>query len=73
MRLAFLYKEDGSLTVWEGEMHAIPSGPESFVELPRAGGVALAAQESWIQNDTIRVGTASFLAIECSAFDLALL
>ncbi|KAI1792393.1 P-loop containing nucleoside triphosphate hydrolase protein [Ganoderma leucocontextum] len=37
-----------------GEMHAIPSGPESFVELPRAGGVAYAAQESWIQNETIR-------------------
>ncbi|KAM5536848.1 hypothetical protein V8D89_009566 [Ganoderma adspersum] len=37
-----------------GEMHAIPSGPESFVELPREGGVALAAQESWIQNETIR-------------------
>ncbi|PIL29209.1 ATP-binding cassette transporter [Ganoderma sinense ZZ0214-1] len=37
-----------------GEMHAIPSGPESFVELPRAGGVALAVQESWIQNETIK-------------------
>ena len=44
--------------MWEkhkGEMHAIPSGPESFVELPREGGVAYAAQESWIQNETIKV------------------
>ncbi|KAI0741256.1 P-loop containing nucleoside triphosphate hydrolase protein [Daedaleopsis nitida] len=37
-----------------GEMHYIPSGPDSFVSLPRAGGVAYAAQESWVQNDTIR-------------------
>ncbi|EJF61844.1 P-loop containing nucleoside triphosphate hydrolase protein [Dichomitus squalens LYAD-421 SS1] len=37
-----------------GEMHAIPAGPESFVALPRAGGVAYAAQESWIQSETIR-------------------
>ena len=39
-----------------GEMHAIPSGPDSFVALPRTGGVAYAAQESWIQSETIRVG-----------------
>lgn len=38
-----------------GEMHYIPAGPDSFVNLPRAGGVAYAAQESWVQNDTIRV------------------
>ncbi|KAI0709575.1 P-loop containing nucleoside triphosphate hydrolase protein [Cerioporus squamosus] len=37
-----------------GEMHAIPSGPDSFVSLPRTGGVAYAAQESWIQSETIR-------------------
>ncbi|KAI0758967.1 P-loop containing nucleoside triphosphate hydrolase protein [Fomes fomentarius] len=37
-----------------GEMHYIPAGPGSFVNLPRAGGVAYAAQESWVQNDTIR-------------------
>ena len=35
-------------------MHAIPDGPDSFVSLPRAGGVAYAAQESWVQNETIR-------------------
>ncbi|KAI0753304.1 P-loop containing nucleoside triphosphate hydrolase protein [Daedaleopsis nitida] len=37
-----------------GEMHAIPSGPDAFVSLPRTDGVAYAAQESWIQNETIR-------------------
>ncbi|KAL1939047.1 hypothetical protein VTO73DRAFT_10307 [Trametes versicolor] len=37
-----------------GEMHYIPAGPDSFVNLPREGGVAYAAQESWVQNDTIR-------------------
>ncbi|OCH83833.1 P-loop containing nucleoside triphosphate hydrolase protein [Obba rivulosa] len=30
-----------------GEMHYIPSGPNSFVSLPRGEGVAFAAQESW--------------------------
>ncbi len=38
-----------------GELHYIPSGPDAFVNLPREGGVAYAAQESWVQNDTIRV------------------
>ncbi|KAL1937768.1 hypothetical protein VTO73DRAFT_12921 [Trametes versicolor] len=37
-----------------GELHYIPAGPDSFVSLPRAGGVAYAAQESWVQNETIR-------------------
>ncbi|KAI0373549.1 multidrug resistance-associated ABC transporter [Pilatotrama ljubarskyi] len=37
-----------------GEMHAKPSGPDSFVSLPRSGGVAYAAQESWVLSDTIR-------------------
>ncbi|KAI0832850.1 multidrug resistance-associated ABC transporter [Trametes gibbosa] len=37
-----------------GELHYIPTGPESFVSLPRAAGVAYAAQESWVQNETIR-------------------
>ncbi|KAH9854915.1 multidrug resistance-associated ABC transporter [Lenzites betulinus] len=37
-----------------GELHYIPTGPESFVSLPRAGGIAYAAQESWVQNETIR-------------------
>ena len=38
-----------------GEMHYIPAGPDSFYSLPRAGGVAYAAQESWVQNETIKV------------------
>ncbi|KAH9921468.1 P-loop containing nucleoside triphosphate hydrolase protein [Fomitopsis serialis] len=37
-----------------GEMHYIPSGPDSYYHLPRTGGVAYAAQESWVQNETIR-------------------
>ncbi|KAI0656583.1 multidrug resistance-associated ABC transporter [Cubamyces menziesii] len=37
-----------------GEMHARLMGPESFVSLPRTGGVAYAAQESWVLSDTIR-------------------
>ena len=38
-----------------GEMHYLPQGPDSFVSLPRDGGVAYAAQESWVQSDTIKV------------------
>ena len=37
-----------------GELHFSPMGPESWVNLPRDGGVAYAAQESWVQSDTIR-------------------
>ncbi|CCM01863.1 uncharacterized protein FIBRA_03934 [Fibroporia radiculosa] len=37
-----------------GEMHHLPAGPDSFYNLPRAGGIAYAAQESWVQNETIR-------------------
>ncbi|KAJ3868777.1 P-loop containing nucleoside triphosphate hydrolase protein [Lentinula novae-zelandiae] len=37
-----------------GEMHFVPTGPDSYYNLPREGGVSYAAQESWIQNDTIR-------------------
>ncbi|OCH93740.1 hypothetical protein OBBRIDRAFT_810929 [Obba rivulosa] len=37
-----------------GEMHYIPAGPDSYVSLPRSGGVAYAAQESWVQNETIK-------------------
>ena len=45
-----------------GEMHARLMGPESFVSLPRTGGVAYAAQESWVLSDTIRVSDrASYL------------
>ncbi|KAJ7596700.1 hypothetical protein C8J56DRAFT_294246 [Mycena floridula] len=37
-----------------GEMHFIPSSPDSWYNLPRAGGVALAVQETFVQNETIR-------------------
>ncbi|KAF5361344.1 hypothetical protein D9757_012330 [Collybiopsis confluens] len=36
------------------EMHFVPAGPDSWYGLPRAGGVAYSAQESWAQNATIR-------------------
>jgi ABC-type uncharacterized transport system fused permease/ATPase subunit len=38
-----------------GEMHFIPMTPDGWYHLPRSGGVSYAAQESWIQNETIRV------------------
>ena len=38
-----------------GEMHFVLSAPGGWFNLPRDGGVAYAAQESWVQNDTIRV------------------
>ncbi|EMD37786.1 hypothetical protein CERSUDRAFT_65379 [Gelatoporia subvermispora B] len=37
-----------------GEMHYTALSPDSFVNLPRARGIAYAAQESWIQSTTIR-------------------
>jgi hypothetical protein len=37
-----------------GEMHFTPSERDSTFNLPRAGGVAFAVQESWVQNETIR-------------------
>ena len=38
-----------------GEMHFVPMSPDSWYHLPRADGVSYAAQESWVQNETIRV------------------
>ncbi|KAF9483590.1 hypothetical protein BDN70DRAFT_990288 [Pholiota conissans] len=37
-----------------GEMHFVPMAPDLWFNLPRSGGIAYAAQESWVQNDTIR-------------------
>lgn len=45
-----------------GEMHFKPMTPGSWFNLPRAGGVAYAAQESWVQNETIRVCPVSALS-----------
>ena len=41
-----------------GEMHFIPMTPDAWYHLPRSGGVSYAAQESWVQNETIRVSPA---------------
>ena len=35
-------------------MHFIPLTADAWFNLPRKGGVAYAAQESWVQNETIR-------------------
>ncbi|KAK0220002.1 hypothetical protein IW262DRAFT_1381904 [Armillaria fumosa] len=37
-----------------GEMHFLPTNPTSWFNLPRKGGVAYAAQESWVLNTTIK-------------------
>ncbi|KAF9257859.1 P-loop containing nucleoside triphosphate hydrolase protein [Marasmius fiardii PR-910] len=37
-----------------GEMHYIPVAKDSYISLPRTGGIAYVAQESWVQNETIR-------------------
>ncbi|KAI5825519.1 hypothetical protein K523DRAFT_323377 [Schizophyllum commune Tattone D] len=37
-----------------GEMHFIPSVPDSWYNLARENGVAYAAQESWVLSDTIK-------------------
>ena len=38
-----------------GEMHFLPDSDKSWFNLPRHEGVAYATQESWVQNDTIKV------------------
>ncbi|KAJ7283178.1 P-loop containing nucleoside triphosphate hydrolase protein [Mycena rebaudengoi] len=43
-----------------GEMHWIPSSPDSWYNLPRGAGVAYAAQESWVLNETIKVDNIIF-------------
>ncbi|KAI4523406.1 P-loop containing nucleoside triphosphate hydrolase protein, partial [Schizophyllum commune] len=37
-----------------GEMKYTPTSSSSWINLPRDAGVAYAAQESWVQNDTIK-------------------
>jgi ABC-type transport system involved in cytochrome bd biosynthesis fused ATPase/permease subunit len=37
-----------------GEMHYVPTGSGSWVNIPRVGGIAYCAQESWVQSLTIR-------------------
>lgn len=38
-----------------GEMYYKGHGINSWYSLPRDGGIAYAAQESWVLNETIRV------------------
>lgn len=55
MSVRFVGSEEGLIgQKKKGEMHFTPNLPTSGYSLPRAGGVAYAAQESWIQNATIR-------------------
>lgn len=44
-------------------MHFIRSTPDSWFNLPRVDGVAYAAQESWVQNETIRVSKILILTL----------
>ncbi|TDL17911.1 P-loop containing nucleoside triphosphate hydrolase protein [Rickenella mellea] len=37
-----------------GEMYYKPHGPGSWFNLPRDGGIAYAAQESWVLNETVK-------------------
>ena len=54
MRYFYNYVDFPNCNVLSGEMHFEPSAVDSWYNLPRQGGVAYAAQESWVQNDTIR-------------------
>lgn len=51
-----------------GEMHYIPSGPGSWYNLPREGGVAYAAQESWVLNETIKVCALVLICDDCNTY-----
>lgn len=43
-----------------GELHFLPLSPSATCHLPRGGGVAYAAQESWVLNATIKVRSERF-------------
>lgn len=53
-----------------GEMHFKAAGPGAYVSLPRIGGVAYHAQESWILNETIRVSARIFQHSGCYNFQM---
>jgi hypothetical protein len=38
-----------------GELHFTQPGPDSWYNLPKEDGVAYAAQEPWIINETVKV------------------
>ena len=50
-----------------GEMYYKPNGPDSWFNLPRNEGVAYAAQESWVLNETVRVSIAKVSSPEPKA------
>lgn len=52
-----------------GEMHFIPMSPDAWYHLPRSSGVSYAAQESWVQNETIRVNTITICVWWCTRSD----
>lgn len=54
-----------------GEMHCKMLGPNSLVSLPRDGGIAFHAQESWVLNETIQVSSTSSLHFDFELKSLA--
>ncbi len=46
-----------------GEMYYKPDGIGSWYNLPREAGIAYAAQESWVLNETIKVRLNKYLFI----------
>lgn len=44
-------------------MRFTPSSPDAWFGLPRAGGVAYAGHEPWVQNETIRVSRCTVTSI----------
>ncbi|KAF8594046.1 hypothetical protein BDV93DRAFT_529547 [Ceratobasidium sp. AG-I] len=48
------YGKTSLLMALLGEMRYQPSSPDGWFALPKAGGVAYASQEPWVQNETIQ-------------------
>ncbi len=46
-----------------GEMYYKPDGIGSWYNLPRQSGIAYAAQESWVLNETIKVRLFDFYSL----------
>ena len=44
-------------------MHYIPKGSHSWYSLPRDGGIAYAAQQSWVMNATIKVLALNYITL----------
>ena len=50
-----MYLKTSVLMALLGEMYYKPHGVGSWYSLPRDGGIAYAAQETWVLNETIKV------------------